>query len=1088
VQEVVQAWSLKGGWEDYQHAARAVVGGMKAEDYVCYDCRGDDAERFEAAKQVIDAINSSPDVKEPLYRGLTQAGYKVGDRFSESLSSWTSKKDLAEQFASGAFSSRRSGNAGQILSLDIATSVNSKGINVSGNLPADASATLREAGEYLTSGEYEVTEIKGNEIRVRRVGPATKSNLKKLVKFDPDQLRDESGKWTEGGGGSSGGKEGGKAPGPAETPEQKTARLGRAEKMGFDTKHTWHHGTFTSFDEFDKEFANTDAYLGNGFYFSSSDSDVEMNYTNPDSPDQSNKIEALVEEKTNEWDEKHPDADAENRRQAHNQISDDTKDAIQESGTIHLKTFLKMEKPLDLTKTTERFEFNFDEEKETESGRGVDAINALDSAADDILNGGSQDKSYQTARGRLLDAMAGNDLTAGEVFEQMKDIEEFSYLEDPDGKTLHGGQMFKEMAERMGYDGIIMDASAAFPAIVPQKGVIHAIVFKPNQVRSVAAEFDPKAAKSGNLMKIEKAFNPDQARDDSGKWTSTGAGAGADIEARADAALEKLDAAPRTDAITEMEDAWRGGVANFGDPRAAFAIQEAEGYEEYKAFLVEKAREEFGDTVPLYRAMRQSQYDEWKAGSDIGPVATTLDPDWADKWSNFAGHKNLDADPMLVVKIPAPPESIIMMGKLEERELVIDANAISFSDLKKVKIERVAKQKAERIVNPFVSFRNEAENQAQAALQLAASLHAVRLSAFGFTAEAEVLGVSEYMISAQLDERVCPICEYMDGKTFRVSDARASLNTILREKNPEALETLQPWPRQDKESLAEFQSLADDELIDKNWHIPPFHPNCRCLLVHTDEVPQITNTPSFLAATGGGDRVSDLAVTAVAEEIEQREAARLGAEQNAITYVMGQADTPSREYGMAYNPTTGDAIKQWQGFSNHIKFIPTDIPLLEGARFIHNHPGGASLSFGDFLWAGWARMESIVAVGTIDASKYVGRAPPIPTAMLKDYANFIDQLERAAQSIQKAVINPLVEAGQMTAQDNYLSFWHIANDVLREVGIMGYSMESKGPAVTMALTKLGATGQLLFLKDRLHTRFVDIVSSIPRDQQNAFLL
>jgi predicted ABC-type ATPase len=213
--DFVREWAESGNWQDYQHAARAVINGESVDDYVCYDCSGDDAERYAAAEEVLDSINAQSALKEPLYRGLTRGAYKVGDRFSESLSSWTTKKDLAENFASGAYTDRKPSSPGQVLTLDIAKSVNSKGLNVSDYLSADASDELRNAGEYLTTGEYEVTAVNGRDVTVRRVGAARGQNLK--LAFDPDQPRDEDGKWTDGGGGGGGGSGGGGAKPASET-------------------------------------------------------------------------------------------------------------------------------------------------------------------------------------------------------------------------------------------------------------------------------------------------------------------------------------------------------------------------------------------------------------------------------------------------------------------------------------------------------------------------------------------------------------------------------------------------------------------------------------------------------------------------------------------------------------------------------------------------------------------------------------------------------------------------------------------------------------------------------------------------------
>lgn len=153
-------------------------------------------------------------------------------------------------------------------------------------------------------------------------------------------------------------------------------------------------------------------------------------------------------------------------------------------------------------------------------------------------------------------------------------------------------------------------------------------------------------------------------------------------------------------------------------------------------------------------------------------------------------------------------------------------------------------EKAERIAREFTSFSRTGDSL----LQMVSALHTSRVSAVGFVAEAETLGVSEYAISEQLDNRICPICFEMHGKRFRVADARATLDTVFAVDSPDDLKSIQPWPKQDKASVSRFKKLDDDQLVLNNWHIPPFHPGCRGLLVHVNDVPVLTQLPSTQAA------------------------------------------------------------------------------------------------------------------------------------------------------------------------------------------------------------------------------------------------
>jgi DNA topoisomerase I len=357
--------------------------------------------------------------------------------------------------------------------------------------------------------------------------------LMSLFKFDPDQPRDEQGRWTDTGAGTGAGA--GSPENESSLPtsrdkdrfklnsresiEERKVRFDRAEQMGFDTSTVWHHGTFTDFEEFQQKFANTDAYFGDGFYFSSSEFDVEMNYTNPDSPDQDYKIQSKIDQLQGEWDSDNPEAENLTRLEEHNDIVDRVTSEYDRTHAIKIDTFLRMEKPLDLTKDDVFFEITVDEDTGEISGLGADALAALEKTADEIVLGGTENRSYQQGQIRLSEElMEEGGLSSSRLFDTFSQIEEFSYLEPVDKKSVHAGQLFKDMVHKLGFDALIMNASQAFPEIIQEKDVKHAIVFNPNQIRSVAAKFNPTDKDSANILK----YSPDQPRDEKGRWTDTG--------------------------------------------------------------------------------------------------------------------------------------------------------------------------------------------------------------------------------------------------------------------------------------------------------------------------------------------------------------------------------------------------------------------------------------------------------------------------------------------------------------------------------------------------------------------------------------
>lgn len=145
-----------------------------------------------------------------------------------------------------------------------------------------------------------------------------------------------------------------------------------------------------------------------------------------------------------------------------------------------------------------------------------------------------------------------------------------------------------------------------------------------------------------------------------------------------------------------------------------------------------------------------------------------------------------------------------------------------------------------RYVEDFVSFIQEGDES----MQLVSSLHSTRLTVWGFTAEADFLGIQKYRLNAQMDGRTSVYCRHINGKIFEVQDATSSIHTILQAQDPEDLRTLQPWPKQDLKSMEEIRGLNTAQLVERNLHIPPFHPRCRTMLDKlAKDKPKLTMKP-----------------------------------------------------------------------------------------------------------------------------------------------------------------------------------------------------------------------------------------------------
>lgn len=565
---------------------------------------------------------------------------------------------------------------------------------------------------------------------------------------------------------------------PRGLPMDEASRLSRAQAMGFDTTHAWYHGTLSDFTQFEEQFASTQAYWGPAFYFSDDPADVEMNYTNPDSPDWQAKIDNKIEQEMQKWRDEHRDATLDDENAAAHEIEARIKGQIGDDAGVMLETFLKITNPFDMTTNNVVLPIEEEYDAETEeytgevSGKGFEFIEALEGIAVMRYNLNSSKVArakFDELKTSLWEELGSGGSTPKRIWKILHEHEGLIYLEDDMGNSVPPGRIVAEALQEVGFDAIIMDAYEHFPKIVPAPGTKHAIVFDPTQIRLTTAVFDPEQADSKDIRK----FDPKQPRApkgssiggrwiDSVKFTSelTDAYSGQTNhrvtaeqngkvlgrlsysvyggEAQVDMievdpeyrrrgiatrlmqpliehakekglkvttslqlpegaeffraygslpdfrqsdprGLELLESdPPLNEGLKAAEESWRGGVADFGDPEAATLIQGMKGYFDYRSHLEEKARDLFGDSFPMYRSVTQEELDSWQAGADLPPRGMTFNPQLAYRWSQLAQNTT----PRRVVQLTVRPEAIVMRGKIEEEELVIDPNYISFDTVR----------------------------------------------------------------------------------------------------------------------------------------------------------------------------------------------------------------------------------------------------------------------------------------------------------------------------------------------------------------------------------------------------------------------
>jgi hypothetical protein len=143
----------------------------------------------------------------------------------------------------------------------------------------------------------------------------------------------------------------------------------------------------------------------------------------------------------------------------------------------------------------------------------------------------------------------------------------------------------------------------------------------------------------------------------------------------------------------------------------------------------------------------------------------------------------------------------------------------------------------------------------------AANLSTTRLAAYGFLAQARKEGVKQYQISSILDERTCPACMYMNGKTFDVDPAFDQLTRALTETDSSRMAEIAPWPGQTKADIADLFTMNTAELAARGFLTPAFHPGCRCICVPVGTVDETIKPQKQSAAdniVGGGSWIDTL--------------------------------------------------------------------------------------------------------------------------------------------------------------------------------------------------------------------------------------
>lgn len=89
------------------------------------------------------------------------------------------------------------------------------------------------------------------------------------------------------------------------------------------------------------------------------------------------------------------------------------------------------------------------------------------------------------------------------------------------------------------------------------------------------------------------------------------------------------------------------------------------------------------------------------------------------------------------------------------------------------------------------------------------------------------LGVEKYRIVAEMDERTCEMCEYMNGTEFGVAAAMKNLKKEIELTPSGKLRRMKKKQEVVRRKLEEQKKETDSDLV-RFADRPPYHPGCRC--------------------------------------------------------------------------------------------------------------------------------------------------------------------------------------------------------------------------------------------------------------------
>ena len=179
-------------------------------------------------------------------------------------------------------------------------------------------------------------------------------------------------------------------------------------------------------------------------------------------------------------------------------------------------------------------------------------------------------------------------------------------------------------------------------------------------------------------------------------------------------------------------------------------------------------------------------------------------------------------------------------------------------------------RKAEAKAKSLVEQLNDCvRNGGKVASDTGAALTTSRLVTLGFLSQARKSGRTAYRVDEVLDDRTCPVCEIMNGKTFDVDQQFGRAIQQLSASDPQDLKSRAPWP-----DLADVEGVSNDALQAGGYGAPPYHAGCRGMLsiVEEAEEPEAAEEevaqPETAEPDETGDELTQLQIPAEGEVLQ----------------------------------------------------------------------------------------------------------------------------------------------------------------------------------------------------------------------------